>query len=298
MNYAQKNEGVITFSKLKDFMLDEYFYKLKWVDKVIPEKTSEALEFGTNFDMFLQERGTGCSHSSFVVMERRVSDPEAEIIKLKEKEKEKEDSLFKSYTEKKEKDLEDIRKKIEELQEIQGKTQVTPLQMQRMEACLSEMQRQKLFDFAGEGSELQKRVEVEYNGITLAGTMDEFYMDRALISDIKTSAGIDTFMGFIDSYKMQLAFYQWIVELKYGIQCDGRLQVVTRTDNPVSRFFYATKDSLLQERERLEAVVSNLILAKKTGSYSFSGVENWFSGNLSSGWSACPHTVQEEYILI
>ena len=53
-SYAEKNDGVITFHKLLDFIKSPAYYKMKYIDKLIPEEDKLVFLTGKAFEDYLK----------------------------------------------------------------------------------------------------------------------------------------------------------------------------------------------------------------------------------------------------
>lgn len=145
-----------------------------------------------------------------------------------------------------------------------GKIELTQGQMETVKRCSIEFRRQPLYNPVGK---MQYVVTVEFEGLTLKGTLDEFQQENALIIDDKTTASIGHFMGYVTKYKKQLAFYQWLIELAEGIVCDGVLRATTKEEPARFEAFHAPAQSLMQYREEIVELVRALAEAVRSNTF-------------------------------
>ena len=310
-NYLKINEGFITNSKMNSFKFCPTLFDLKYNQKIVPESRSDALIFGSAFDQFIQDDKKIMDEKYNVVKIR--FDPKKKIekigctineIKKEIKEIEKIKELKKGDIKK----IETRNLKLQKLKEEKNmyqktteKEQLTETQADKLVNCLNEFHRQPLFDFDSERTQIS--VEINYKGHKLRGTMDEFYEDRKLISDIKTAASIDGLdrkwidgQTALEKYKNQLSFYQFLVQIKYDILCDGRLQVVTKEDPARSSFYVADKLSLLDNRQHILNTLENMMSTIELGIYSSS--DDREKCLKCPAYGVCNYAKQKEYILI
>lgn len=80
MGYREENAGYITSSKLNDFRTCPYFYKLKWIDNVVPEDESDALILGAAFDLYMRDRKE--YNTKYEIVAKRSSDSDRTVIQL------------------------------------------------------------------------------------------------------------------------------------------------------------------------------------------------------------------------
>lgn len=167
--------------------------------------------------------------------------------------------------------------------------QLTDSMGNTIKACEKEFLRQPLYSQEGQ---MQYVVEIEYKGQKISGEIDEFRRDEKIIIDDKTCASLNALTEWKTKYRRQLAFYQWLVEMKEGIRCAGAIRAVTKEDVPKSDFFFAPEDSLFSLREGLLESLDALIEATKTKNFiPHRGVnrENCLS---CKAYSVCPHSVK------
>lgn len=116
-------------------------------------------------------------------------------------------------------------------------------------------------------------LEIDFEGFKLRGELDDFDKDKQLIKDIKTCANITTFNP--DFYLIQMSFYQWLVEEKFGIKCDALLEVVDKyTYFSRSRAILYTKQTLEAHRGVILQALEQMKLAHDTGIYASAESQN------------------------
>ena len=247
--YVEKNDGFITFHKLLAFKQCPMFYKLKFVDKVLPPLSNDALIFGSAFDEFLHDE-TVLENKYRVVAVRNVA-VNGRKNKIETAEKKIELSLEKlsqlceenretsaNSLEAEEKvqkkilsDLGKIGKKIEkenlkidalkedikqleaELEELDGTKELTETMGTLMNSCLREFKRQPLYKRFPKA-----RIEWEHGGHKFRGELDGLSIEKTnilgneykgLMVDDKTCGSIDLLKRYLLQYKEQGAWYGW-----------------------------------------------------------------------------------------
>lgn len=178
--------------------------------------------------------------------------------------------------------------------------QLTASQGDTLHKMEAEFRRQPLYNPRGE---MQYRIEIEYNGEKIVGDMDEFDRENALILDDKTTASIPSLRQWLPKYKRQLAFYQWLVEMKEGIRCAGAIRAVSKEDIPKSAFYFATPESLSNMRDGILQALDALIEANRTGHYPYVTIPGTGEINREEclscdAYGVCPHSLQTEPILL
>ena len=153
-----------------------------------------------------------------------------------------------------------------------------------------EFARQPLYNPKGK---MQHAIEILYKGHKVKGTLDEFQEENKLIIDDKTTASMDTFMKFANKYKMQMTFYNWLLEVKEGISgCNAMLRVVTKETPSRSKFFWIPANSLLKNRDFLLDSLDEMIDAINNNKFNFTPEKrNCYD---CPAWSICPNTIQTE----
>jgi len=315
-NYIKDNEGFITNSKMSTFMFCPTFYDLKYNQKIVPDYKSDALVFGSAFDLYIQDKKA--VNEKYTIVKKKF-DPHEKLDKINitmeeltkeiaEIEAKRAEAEKKEYTKSEIKRIETKKKKIEtlieekkELNKISCKEQLTTTQGTKLVGCMAEFERQPLFDFDSKCAQVS--VEIEYKGHKLRGSMDEFYEERKLISDIKTAATIDGLnrtwgdgRTALEKYKDQLSFYQFLVQISFDVLCDGRLQVVTKEAPAKSSFYWADKMSLLDNRRPLIKKLDSMINTIELGIYPSS--EDREKCLQCPAYGVCDYSKQEEYIQI
>lgn len=310
--YVQDNAGVITHSKLQAFNFCPTFYKLKYVDKVTPPEESDALLFGSAFDLYIQDEkkfdekyhvvGVRFDvHKKLQDKQMTLEELKAEIEKIEgeiqAKEKEgKATTALKTRLEKKADKIQESSKELKELKQIAGKEQLTTTMGERLIACLTELKRHPLYSF--DSKTAQTIIEIKYKGYKLRGKMDDFDKDNAMIDDVKTTASIDRLLNsqYMDKYKSQLAFYQFLVQVKHDVLCDGKLTVVSKEDVPKAVYLHASKESLLDHRPVIITLLDEMIKNIELGIYP--AAESREKCLKCPAYGVCPYSIQKEYVEI
>lgn len=277
-DYDSRNEGMITFSKLQCFLTTPLYFKLRFIDKVIPaQPQSEPLLIGSAFDAWIQ--GRDVFDAAFEVVEQRVDiERRIESLRRKVSEAEAEIVAFSSdptdrraagKIETRRRYLEEYAAEIVDLSSRAGKSQVNENQFELILAMERELQRQKLFSF--DQDQAQVLLEAEYRGHKIRGTADQLRKDEKMIRDLKTCAAIDGLFRsaqlrdeggqtqYIEKYLDQLTFYQWLHELQSGESFGGIIDAVTKESPPRSEFFMATPEQLLANRPKVLGQLDQLI---------------------------------------
>jgi len=203
VTYAEKNKGILTNSKLKDFDFCGALYLLEYGDIQFEgdesDEDSKALIFGKAFDSLEQ----GNSREASAILNN---------------------------------------------EEIIGKSRAQATQLELLTKCLAIMQdHPKYMPLVNP----QYRIEKEYRGVKIGGTLDDLQLDRKngddetenLIIDTKTTASISRFRKYIESYRRQMAFYWLLVYLEHEVKCDAVLKCVTKK-NPTAFMVKFTSDEL------------------------------------------------------
>jgi len=252
MNYQEKNAGFLTHSKLQAFRFCQMYYYLKYEENALKESKSDALLMGTAFDLREQgsEKFDDFIFKNFHVGERRSKQGKIDC----------------------------------EIAESEGKAIITNNALSKMreqiEQMYNAMTQSELYIPLGNP---QERIEIEYKGIKLAGDMDDLQLENKLIIDTKTVASVDFLKRshpqynckYREYYKMQLAFYQLLVELKHGVACDGILKVVSKEETPRTIFFKESAESLKELRGLLLELIERYITKKESGKYSIATMLNY-----------------------
>jgi hypothetical protein len=172
--------------------------------------------------------------------------------------------------------------------------ELTVKQDETINKMLSEFDRQPLFSVNPKKSQIE--MIVNYKGHKLKIAMDNFDKEKKEIIDYKSCASIKKFQSWIEKYKMQLTFYQFVVQLKEDILCSGKIEPYSKEDVSKSIPLLATPESLLDNRGYLIEMLDNMIETLDLGIFS--------KGNLledcieCNAWSQCPHTIHKKHILI
>lgn len=176
-----------------------------------------------------------------------------------------------------------------------GKIELTGEQGRLIQACKKEFDRQPLYSYTPEksGNLKSDRIIVDYKGYKLSYKPDQYDKEKALLSDIKTAASLDRLNKFMPKYKMQLTMGQFLIQMRDDILVEATLQVVTKETPSRSKFFKATKESLLDNRRLLLEKIDEMILAIESGILvSCNDREN------CPAYGFDPCAIQKEYIYI
>lgn len=175
------------------------------------------------------------------------------------------------------------------------KIELTLQQGRMIPRCLEEFRRQPLFSFdpRNSGNINNDRILVQYKGEVLSYKPDQYNPDEAILSDIKTSASLENIDRYLSKYKMQLTFGQYLIQIRDDILVDGTIQVVTREEPARSQFYFASKQSLMDNRRVLIDRLDAMILAKKSGVY-----QSCNDRVHCPAYGFDPCTIQKEYIFL
>lgn len=310
--YIKDNDGFITHSKLQDFKFCPTFYRLKYIDKVVPPMESDALLFGSAFDLYIQDEDkfnekyhvVGLRfdvHKKVADKEMTVQQLKKEIEKIKSEIAEKESTgkattALKTRQEKKLDKIGDVNSEIKSLKEVEGKEQLTSTMGEKLIKCLEELKRHPLYSF--DSKTAQTEVEIEYKGYKLRGKMDSFDEEKAMIDDVKTTASIERLVAspYLEKYRSQLAFYQFLVQVKYDVLCEGKLTVVSKEDVPKAIYLRADKQSLMGYRSVIITLLDSMIATIELGI--FPAAESREQCLKCAAYGVCPYSIQKEYIEI
>jgi len=303
-DYKTKNKGFITHSKLCAFRFCEQFYKLKYVDDVVPDQEdSDALVFGSAFDLYIQsEEEFNKKYTAVSVrydVKQKTESLEKKAGELKEKQAKK------PLTDKQAETLKGYEAEIKEIKANKDKTQITPKMASALEPCLNELKRHKeLFEFDNSKDACQKSFEIEYKGYKLRGSLDNYMKSKNRIKDVKTIANIGEFAkvrnGFDrqTKYKDQLTFYQFLeqmVEDKEQMDiCDGELMIVSwKEDIPKALYIHFDPQSLYDNRRVLLEELDRMIDVLNLGIFAASPREKCLT---CDAYGVCPYSEQKEYV--
>lgn len=293
-SYIESTRWVITWSKIKTFLIHPEYYKLKFEDEIealsIPSK---AMITGIAFDKFIQQqhlRSIGEQSSifndHFVVLDTATPiadrlikiDDKIEALNVRIAERvlkaEAGDKRAIGAIETARKNIDELNAEWAELRQHEGKTVINESDYSQLEKMYNELTSQDLFSFSGN---LQERFTMEYRGYTIGGTPDRVNHEAGLISDVKTTASLDLLtrldykgVAYMDSYIYQIALYQMLSWKDYH----GEIQVVTKEDDPRSAFYFIDKSELQKARVKLMEWIDLFIDAKENAKI--------------VGWPTCP----------
>jgi len=286
-DYLSRNRGYITSSKLEAFRFCQYLYFLQYVQELVPDKTSDAMLFGSCFDDFWSY-GEEEWNKKYIVVSRKI-DP----FELADRIETKKSLLEKAKTPQ---TKEKYSAEIKELERFIGKTQLAAAMGEKLQRCNFEANRQPLWKF--DPKDAQVEIVVDYKGTKLKCTIDQLRLKEKLICDVKTSGAIDILMKrFQEKYVRQLSFYQFLVEIEHDVKCDGQLQVATTEDPSHFVLFSLSKEGLLDRRVEILKTLDELIAAEKRGIFLAQPqdcrVEKCFD---CAAYGVCPHSVQRQIV--
>ena len=288
-SYKSRNRGFVTSSKLKAFGFCQYLYYLAYEKESVPELDSDAILFGSAVDKWF-ELGEKKWKEDWAVVSVRISEE-----KLAEKIEAKKAQLEKAKTPvTKEKYASDLK----ELQKLVGKRQITQTMWEKVQGCDTEAQRSPLWSFDPKLS--KKIIELPYKSLMLRGEMDQLKLAKNLIEDVKTTGAIANLeRNFMEGYKIQLSFYQLLVQLKHDVLCDGRLEVLTNEKIVKSIFYFASKQGLLDYRVNIIRLLDELVKCKERGIYAAQPPEMRQEKCLNcQAYGQCNHAVQKKDLII
>jgi len=235
-DYVERNKNFLTFHKFLDFKKAPMFYKLRYIDRVLPPLSNDALTFGSAFDEFLHDesvleskyrvvgsRGVAV-RSRKTKIETAGKKIEIENEKIKElpeiEDTEENKKEFTKVDKKRDKSLEKIKElKIDidvlkgELAAMEGTVELTENMGEAMTSCLKELKRQPLYRRFPKA-----RIEWEYRGHKIRGELDGLNLTdteingetyQGLMVDDKTCGSVDLLMRYLEQYKAQGRWYGW-----------------------------------------------------------------------------------------
>ena len=256
LSYIERNRGFITYSKLKAFRFCQQLYKQKYMDEIVlEEEDNDALIFGQAFDTLVQ--GEDKFAEKFVAVAKRTD-------KARE--------------------------------ENPGKVLITPAQLDTLNRCYDESKRQPLYRPDGDK---QVEIIIPYKGFQLKATMDKLFLKEKEIRDVKTAASIQGLgkifqdRSTLQSYIDQLTFYQFCVQMKHDVLCDGVLEVFTKETPVRSQMFKASAQTLLDNRGVLLGEIDKMIETINFGIFESSERSKCLE---CEAYGVCPFTIQQEFI--
>lgn len=234
MSYIEQNRGFITMSKIRQFVSDEWTYKLKYHDEMpVPfasDAGNKALNIGSAFDEKITY-GDELFDRRYVVLERTVDDIEEAILDCERRIEEAQTDLKKDGTRSATgiKSEASAKEKIEMLRTLQGKTQLTRSDY----GLILQMQNEWIHQVAFMQHPMKKTIFFRIGKIPCKAELDDYELhftdelvgakDLHAVRDAKTCADIITFKP--DGYLDQMSWYQFAVEeemMMGEMKWDGR----------------------------------------------------------------------------
>lgn len=288
-NYIEENRGVITNSKLQDFLICPSGYNLKFnLGKVKPVE-KDAFVYGQALDDALISPSV--FNKKYEVVSTRVNVEEKQgkvkdkIQKLKEREK---------LTPKMQETLSDLKNEENYLKRLKDRTQLTPTMFAQIEATKKELERQHLFDFSEEAG--QVKLEVDYKGYKIRGKLDNYRPELNLIVDLKSCASLPIKRQYLEKYLDQLCLYHFLAELKDDFRGDGVLVFCTKEEIPRVRFYKIPSTALIERRGYLFQNIDRLIDCEEAGIFPLAEQEEKILE--CPAYGICDCGIQEDFILI
>lgn len=203
LDYQTRNERFITSSKVKLLEVCELFAKYKFEDQIdTGDNTSDALTIGSALDC-LKTYGEEAYREKYAVVERRVSNIEEELEKAEVKRREAQDMTNKdgSQSAAGQKAQYYAERRIDELNMLLGKTQLTASQGDLIAQMARECELHPLFP-----KHFKKRnvVWLAFGKYPCKAELDHFDPERGIV-DLKTTASVESFRAM--NYVLQMAFY-------------------------------------------------------------------------------------------
>lgn len=203
LDYQTRNERFITSSKIKLLEVCELFARYKYEDRIdTGHDESDALTIGSALDC-LKTYGEEAYREKYAVVERRVSNIEEEIEKAEVKRREAMADLKKDGTQSEtgKKSQYYAERRINELNMLIGKTQLTETQGDLIAQMARECDLHPLFP-----KTFRKRniVWLAFGKYPCKAELDHFETERGIV-DLKTTANIESFRAM--NYLLQMAFY-------------------------------------------------------------------------------------------
>jgi hypothetical protein len=135
-----------------------------------------------------------------------------------------------------------------------GEVELTNSNGEKVKVCIGEMENQPLMRYFNHGQK-QAILQVEdYRGCKLKGKLDNINVEEGFISDVKTTANIDTFEPL--NYAMQLSMYGMMAEMIYGKPFKLVLLVVDKyEDYPRSEIYEFTDETRAMAIEKVNSAL-------------------------------------------
>lgn len=203
LDYVTRNERFITSSKIKLLELCELFAKYKYEDQVeSPLKQSDALTIGSALDV-LKTYGMEAYYEKYAVVDTRVSDIPAAIMEAKAKLEDALNDVKKDGTlsARGAKSAASAERRISELKNLVGKTQLTATQGDLILQMAVECNKHPLFPKV-----FKKRniIWLAFGKYPCKAELDHFDTERGIV-DLKTAASVESFVAM--NYLLQQGFY-------------------------------------------------------------------------------------------
>lgn len=278
--YIEKNRGFMTSSKLKEFVRCQKCYKWKYEDE-IPDptadfETADHFVIGQALDDRLTHGEEAYKEKYFVVARRMDCEEERKIAEEKISEGSRMCNKDGSHSAAGKKMVMEGNAKLQLIEKLKGKIQITAATADQVEACYVEFRANPVF----RQSPVKKAIEFDFDGIKLRGELDDFDREKRLIVDVKTAANLQNFNP--DFYVFQMSFYQWLVEETEGEKCEAMLEIVDKYK------FFSRSRALLYSQQTLEThrgiilqALSDYKMAKESGV--------WLSATSENVLLTCPY---------
>jgi hypothetical protein len=267
----------VSQSHLKDFFTCEYFYESKYISKTfIDEEERDYFIYGSGVDALLTEKAGTFEQKFFPLPAgmKKIDTSEADniVTALSEldkeiAEKEAAEKPFKAL----EKRRTSMREKLEMIESLYGKVQISNTVYNHIKQSAEELLRQPLYQMfgVGEAGMSQEIITLTIDGIKRKGKFDYLNIKKHIIADVKTCANIERFNP--RDYANQLAYYRRLASEKYGIdknEWDHYLLVVDKqTEVKRSKIMCLAKNIIDEAENEIEGNLRTYVERKDSGFY-------------------------------
>ncbi len=262
--YLEKNRGFLTSSKLKEFLRCAkcYYwkYELELPDPLAEFEEKDYFVIGQAVDDRLTH-GEEYYKNKYMVVDRRMDyeeakkDAEAKIEKglgMLNKDGSQSATGFKMVNEAEE--------KLELLEKVKDKVQLTPAFAEQVEMIVNEFRANPIFY----QKPTKKILQFEYAQVKFRCELDDFNTEKSLIVDLKTCANLMTFNP--EFYTFQMSFYSWALEEVEGLKYEALLEVLDKYKYfSRSRGYLFTRGTLEANRGQILAAIEKYKEAKDLG---------------------------------
>ena len=239
-DYIERTRWYVTASKLKTFIKSPEAYFKTYIQEIpLREVESKAFLIGSAFDDYLSHGAEYFFAKYFLDQWLLVADMKELCIEkgIEMDSKETKDSLMKKL-----------------YGNYDEKIRLTSSDTENVMGMIGEALRQPLWDMKGE-YKAQEKVQCEYKGLKLQGTLDRISVEKWLIRDFKTTSDILKFeYKAVDfRYEISMSFYYALIKIVHDKECDVILDVVQSSYPYPSEVFQ-------YQKEKLSIVFNSIIL--------------------------------------